>query len=338
MRMKWTFFLLLIFSAFACAEDQPEALVETGQMHLAYLHSTLAAYGTAISDPKSTVSVSLARPGQIARLDVTAGKKVRKGASLFEFATDPNASHGYVQAETSLEMARSSFESMKRLHGEQLATNAQLAAAEQGFKDAESAFDAQKKLGTGSNRETIRAPFDGVVTGLFFSPGDRIQAGKTVLQLSRLDALRVVIGIEPEDASRIKPGMEVRLFPVFAKSAKLEGTISEIGGGIDPQTRLVDVLVRIGEPKNLIPGMKLKGEIVIPAGQNWVVPRSAVLQDEKGAYIFQVENGHARRIGVVATEYGEIEAIQGKFDPRLPVVLLGNYELKDGMKLREGAR
>lgn len=331
----WLF--LLTCSVAALAEDKPNALVKTEPMRREITVSGLQGYGTLFSDPRLTLNVSQPRSGRVGSLDVSAGQTVRRGHVLFEFETDPNAANGYLQAEAALEMARSGFESMSRLYARQLATNAQLASAKKALKDAKGAFDAQKRLGSGMAREVVKAPFDAVVAGIYASPGDRIQAGKSVLQLARRDGLRARIGIQPEDALKVRPGMKVVLFPVFGKPRKLMGEVSEVNGMIDPQTRLVDVIVDVGgkEAAGLVPGMKVRGTIEIPGASEWSVPRSAVLADGNGAYIFQSDKGFARRVYVTATENGEMTAIRGRFDPRLPVVVLGNYELQDGMKLRE---
>ena len=336
----WLCTLLLACPAVAHADGQPSALVETAPLRKEAVTFNLSGYGTVFSDPGSTVNFSLPRSGQVTHLDVAAGQAVRRGATLFGFATDPVAANGYAQAESALQMAQSEFEHVNRLYAKQLATNAQLALARKALSDAQSAVHAQKKLGAGITQEAVKASFDGVVTALFAFPGDRLQAGKTVLQIARRNASTARIGMQPEDAQKIKAGMTVWLFPVFGKYDKLQGSVREVRGMIDPQTHLVDVIVSIGRKGDpvLLQGMKLRGEIEIPAGEAWVVPRSAVLTGGQGAYIFQDDRGRARRVKVTATENGEMTAIQGKFDPGLPVIVLGNYELQDGMRLREGNR
>ncbi len=334
---SWLCLFLLTCSVIAHAEDQPSVLVKTEPMRKESIIFKLSGYGSVFSDPKNTVNFDQPRSGQIISLNVMAGQIVKRGDALYEFETDPAAAYAYAQAKSSLEMASSEFESMKRLYAQQLATHAQLAAAKKALKDAQSAFETQNKLGDGLPLEIVKAPFDGVIAGSFASPGDRVQTGKTVLQLARLGALRARIGVQPEDALKIKLGMTVKLLPVFDKTRQLNGAVSEIHGSINPQTQLVDVIAQIDKSQNpgLIPGMKLRGVIQIQGADAWVVPRSAVLSDENGAYIFQDDMGHAKRVNVNAIESGGMTAIQGKFDPALSVVVLGNYELHDGMTLRK---
>lgn len=337
---NWLYLFLLACPLIAYAEDQSSVLVKTEPMRKESFIFDLSGYGTVFSDPKSTANFDQPRSGQIISLNVMAGQTVKRGDALYVFATAPAAANAYVQAKSSLEVASSELESMKRLYAQQLATFAQLEAAKKALKDAESTFEMQNRLGAGTPLEIVKAPFNGVVAGLYASPGDRVQAGKAVLLLARLDALRARIGVQPEDAPRVKMGMSVRLSPVYDKTLKLTGVVSNIQGMIDPQTRLVDVIVDLGKAQNfgLIPGMKLRGEIGVQSASEWVVPRSAVLSDEHGAYIFQDDMGRAKRVNVNAIENGESTAIKGNFDPGLSVIVLGNYELQDGMKLRGETR
>ncbi|NDU85007.1 MAG: efflux RND transporter periplasmic adaptor subunit [Ferrovum sp.] len=332
---------MLMCSVAVYAEDQQSVLVKTEPItHKEALTFSISGYGTVYSNPVNTMNVNQPRSGQITRLNVTAGQIVKRGTTLFEFATDPNVTSGYTQADSALHMAQSQFDSVKRLNAQQLTTNAQLAVAEKALTDAKSALQAQKALGSEIALEYVKAPYDAIVSGIFASPGDRVQAEKTVLQIAMRDALLLRIGVQPEDVVRIRPGMKVLLSPVFDKSRKLHGEVCEVQGTIDSQTHLVDVIVTIDKATSygLVPGMNLRGEIKISGGNGWVVPRSAVLTDEKGTYLFQDDRGRARRVTVNAIENGEMTVIQGQFDPHLPVVVLGNYELQDGMRLRESNR
>jgi hypothetical protein len=69
------------------------------------------------------------------------------------------------------------------------------------------------------------------------------------------------------------------------------------------------------------------------------VPHDALLSDEQGDYVFQVRDGKARRVAVKrGLDAGGLVAVEGLADTRAPVVVEGNYELEDGMAVRESAR
>ncbi len=69
---------------------------------------------------------------------------------------------------------------------------------------------------------------------------------------------------------------------------------------VNPTTRLVDVLTRVPASKStpLVLGNRIKGTITLKEERTLAVPRSAVLRDAQGAYLFIVQNGRAHRVGV----------------------------------------
>lgn len=68
------------------------------------------------------------------------------------------------------------------------------------------------------------------------------------------------------------------------------------------------------------------------------MPRSAVLRDAQGAYVFIVKDRVAHRVQVhTGTDNGTWIAVRGDLHAGEQVVTLGNYELRNGMAVREQA-
>lgn len=310
-------------------------LVQTAMPTLKSLAETLALYGEVGQDVGASENVSFARPVLISKLLVSAGQPVQRGQALLEAITDPNAATTYLQAQSAVQAAQRDFKAQTELANERLTTQAQLGAARKALTDAEAALTAQRLLGAVPGAQILRATHDGVVVNLSAQQGDRIQTGATVLQLAKAGGKRALLGAEPEDVRRLVPGMAVKLSPVFG-GEPVAASIAQVFGVINPQTRLVDVVVRIPDaPSQLIPGMKVRGEVTLNAADLWTLPRSAVLEDADGAYLFQVAAEHAKRIKVrVKIENGELVGVEGALDPKLAVVVMGNYELSDGIPVR----
>lgn len=344
MRLRSTFFLLvaaICLQAALCQADEPSVLVRTAPLKRGRIVTTVTSYGVVALDPRQTVTISFPRPGRVVRLLVTAGQTVRRHEPLLTFATDPAALQGFRQAETALAFAQGELARTERMAAQKLATRSQLAAARKEVTDAQAALDAQSRLGMGCPEAQSLAPFAGIVAAVTAREGDLVAAGTPLLQLSRRGGVRVELGVEPEDSGAIRTGMSVRLVSVFDPKQALTGTVAEVHGVVDPQTRLVEVIVRLPRDRaaRLIPGTRLKGEIAIAAASGWLVPRQALLRDAQGAYLFQVDGGHARQVRVTTSgEKDGMVAVRGAFDPRHKVVVLGNYELADGMAVREGTR
>lgn len=335
MLMLWALGLATI--AFA----EPSVLVRTEAIKKLPLDTSLKAYGVIDMDTRHSMNISFAHAGAISRLMVTAGQAIKRGTPLLEFSTDPAESFAYGQAATAVDYAREALARTETLAKQRLATQAQVAASRKALADAEASLDILRRQGKGASTEHAVAPFDGIVTRLDVKPGDRVPSGASLLQLARTASLIADLGVEPEEIALISIGMTVHIRPVFDREKKAVGKVMAVNGIINPQTRLVNVLVRIAKDQtdHFIPGMQILGEIILGSRQYWVVPRSAVLRDDKGAYIFQIDQGRVGRVDVTTEEETDhVVAISGDFNPNLQVVVQGNYELRDKMAVREDVK
>ncbi|MDI1252114.1 efflux RND transporter periplasmic adaptor subunit [Thermomonas sp.] len=342
---QWPVLCAVILLVSACSSGSngnaaPDAAngsvqVRTTPLRRQILDETLTLYGVVVQDPGAVENISFARPVLVSRLRVRAGEPVRKGQALLDVETDPSASGAYVQAQSTLELARGELKRTQELANERLATQSQLATARKALADADAALEVQRKLGAAPGTQQVRASRDGIVSSLSAQQGDRVAAGTTVLQVSEAGAEHALLGAEPEDIERLAPGMAVQLSPVFSGTS-VAAKITQVFGVIDAKTQLVDVSVQVDAASpTMLPALKVRGDIALRSPEVFVLPRDAVLTDSDGAYLFQVANGHARRISVqVRVESGDLIGVDGKLDPALPVVVSGNYELNDGMPVR----
>lgn len=313
-------------------------LVQTAALTRKTLPVQMTTYGTVQPDTGNTMHVVVSRPGQIARLVVAPGQQVHRGQKLFEFATGAATLLAYDQAASAVKFAEADLARTRELLAEKLATKAQVAAAEKALSDARDALKAQQRVGAGTAAQWVVAPGDGVVTEVNAKVGDRLDQGGAVLQLTERGAVQVMLGVEPEQVGKLRAGMPVTITSVFDSADRATGRIDSVHGMIDLQTRLVDAVVRLeGKPaETLLPGMRVEGVITLGTVTGFVVPRQAVLSDEEGAYVYQVKDGQAVRVGVkVLLDDGDVYVIDGKLDPALKLVTLGNYELSDGQVVRE---
>jgi RND family efflux transporter MFP subunit len=204
--------------------------------------------------------------------------------------------------------------------------------------DANATLKHQVTLGMDKEHDVAAAPFAGVVRTVNVSVGDRIASGAAIMQLSPDDALVARLGVEPEDSHRIKAGAAARVSSVFDTAHSIAGKVRRVHRVLNPQTRMVDVLVDIkgDEAAFFLPGMQVAGEIALESRTSLAAPRSAVLRDGGGAYIFQVKDDHAHKVYVqTGIESAGFVGISGDFDKKLEVVTEGNYELEEGMAVRQ---
>jgi hypothetical protein len=74
---------------------------------------------------------------------------------------------------------------------------------------------------------------------------------------------------------------------------------------------------------------------VVGKFQGWIVPRDTVSNDQKGAFVFQIDEGHAKRINVnVIGSVGKNSIIDGDIDSQKEIILPGAYQVGDGDAVR----
>lgn len=323
----------------AVAQDAtPTVLVETSTVQKKSFDETLTVYGRVQADSKSEVSVSVPQPGLIKRLFVRAGDPVIKGQPLAEFETAPIARFSFQQAQNALDLAKAEAARAEELAQKAIIPASQLDVARQKLADARARFDEEKQLGGEAATIALKSPHEGIVSQVVVSLGDRVAADKAIATVASADHLIVMLGLEPEDAARVKSGLTVHLDAVFDEPVSKTATISAVGRVINPATRLVDAIATMPDDKvsQLMIGTIVTARVVLGSHTSLVVPKSAVLKDATGEHVFVVHAGKARRVPVVSgLPAGEkLIAVTGSLSKDDEVVSVGNYELSDGAAVR----
>lgn len=303
---------------------------------------SIAAVGAVTADPRHARALSLLHGGEVVKISVSDGQSVHAGETLLEVATDPAARNAYVQAQAALNLARGELAREQQLAAQHLATQSQLAAARTALTNARAALAAQRRIGGAAALDRVSAPADGVITGINVVHGQRVAANTSLLTFTPThDGLVAQLGVQPDQAAQIKTGMPVMLRAVYGNLAHARGTVSMVGHAIDPRSHLVAVRATLPADMTaqLVSGDALSAHIQTTSFSAWAIPRQALRHDAKGDYLFQLDHGKARRVTVsIRSPAGNRVGVEGELDPRLPVIVLGAYELNDGMAVRVQAQ
>lgn len=317
----------------AAAEDGNTVSVTTVLPQRQTFHDTIDAIGTAMGDPHRARTLSLAYGAQIVSVTISAGQRVERGQPLLTVSADPATHQAYQQAQAALALARGDLQRTEKLAAQRLATQSQVAAARKGVADAQAALDAQQAIGGSGASHVVTAPTAGVVTALRVGLGERVAVNAPLLDFIPAQALVAQLGVQPQDGKKLHAGLPVQLKGVYASGGSVTGTLRMIGQSIDPQTHLLPAQVELPATADatLVAGAAVTAQIDASDFRAWAVPRDAVLHDNQGDYLFQVHDGHAKRVDVtLRSPDGATVGVQGPIDPRAAIVVLGVYELSDG--------
>jgi RND family efflux transporter MFP subunit len=325
---------LIVANGPAIAEVKGIALVKVQDPKRGSIPDMVYGYGTATPSSGATVTASFQRDGQVADIFVEVGDQFKMGDTLLDFGAAPAAVVAYEQAKTTKALAERSLARQQQLLKQQLTTRDQLETAEKAVSDAQLTLDMFEKIGSIKPSEPLIAPFDGVVSAISVSKGDRISAGAPLMTLSRTDQVILSVGIEPTLLDKVKPDLPVTLTSQLTGRKPLEGKVKRVGAAIDMKTRLVPTVIEI-PPGGALAGETFKAGIVVGKFQGWIVPRDAVGNGSKGPFIFQIDEGHAKKVQVnVLGSVGKNSIIEGDISSQREIVLSGNYQLEDGAEVR----
>ena len=177
----------------------------------------------------------------------------------------------------------------------------------------------------------------GIVGKVDVQVGQVVAIGSPLVEVAAHNQIEVKLGVGPQDIAFLKSGEVVHLHRISDGDAPaVDGKIRMIGQRVDPMTRLVDVMVSLPPEAKFILEEFVMGLITKASADALVAPREAVLPDENGYTLFTVKDGkavkHSIRIGLQNDR--DVQVIGDGLQDGEPVVVIGNYELQDGMAVQ----
>jgi len=311
----------------------PSVLVQTMPLQRGKLARTVTAYGVVQAGPGAQNSIVAPVAAQVAQVYVRSGQAVPAGAPLVQLLPSPPTQANYAQAVSALKVATEATGRAREMLSQYLATRQQLADAEKAESDARAALDALRAQGAGGPR-TMRAPFDAIVTGVSTNVRALVTEGTALLDIARASGLVLMVGVSPDEAASIAAGNAVSVTPV-GDSMMYAGKVLERGAIVQTDTGLVPVQVTL-PPHKFLPGESAQAVITVGQVAGFVVPHDAVLIDDNGnSYVVQAVGDTAKVVNVqVVDRQDGRDIISGPLNAQAPVVVSGNYQAQDGMKLR----
>jgi RND family efflux transporter MFP subunit len=210
--------------------------------------------------------------GTVESIRVKEGDRVRKGEILVELdRRELEARLSGARAEA--ENASVRYGRMKELYSTESVTRQELDNADRALKVARA---AQAALEARLSDQTVRAPFDGIVTEKRIEAGEMAAPGRPLLRLVDDRRLRLDAAVPETEIQYLKPGDTVPVSLDALGGASVTGTVSRIDPSSDPSTHSFRVKVDLPQRPGLKTG--LFGRMVYEAGTRKTVrvPASSI--------------------------------------------------------------
>ncbi len=256
-------------------------------------HLRLDAVGTSRALRSVTLFPEIA--GLVDEVAFTSGQRVEAGDLLLSLDTR-DEKLALELAEVRLADAQRLAERYARAGGSDAIPITDVEAAETALKAARIERDrAQVAL----EDRYVRAPFAGWVGLTDVEIGDRVDPSIPVTTLDDRSSLLVNFDVPELMLGAVQAGEAVAVSPWSGTAEKVLGEVTDIGSRIDPMTRSVVARARVPNVDDrLRPGMSFRVELRIEGRDFPVVPEVALQWGAEGAYVWTLDEGRARRVGV----------------------------------------
>ncbi|HZK12854.1 MAG TPA: efflux RND transporter periplasmic adaptor subunit [Atribacterota bacterium] len=241
----------------------------------------------------------------------------------------------YEQAKNQYEIADVQYQSAQESYGLVIegAGEEDIKSVEAQVRQTKAALDMAKYQ---LKNTQITAPISGKVTSITVSSGEMVAPSVPLLSIIDVSRIFIKVGISEKDISKIKEGQTVSLEIDAFPEEKFRGEVVSKGVAVDQISKTLEVKIEILQPEVDIPvGVFARGDILVKTNQDvLIIPSSALTRKQDGIYVYVIEEGIARQkevvLGIIQGE--RIEILDGLSEGE-EIVVLGNQELQDGLKV-----
>lgn len=322
--------------------------VETVEATLGDITETIPATGKI--RPVVQVGIAAEVSGEIVRLDVREGGRVRKGDTLLQVRQDAyisavksaDASLGMLKADYASHQARDSrarceLARVRKLYEgnaasarelEEAEFNASVSASE--LESAEYAVRrgeaALREAEDNLSRTVILSPMSGTVSALFVHKGERIvgtsqMAGTVLMHIADLSKLELVADVSENDVAKIKENDEATVIADACRSRDFRGKVTQIANsakniaGTFGQVANFEVRIAILSESSLKPGMSATATVTTDIRKDVLtIPAQCVnARDHRESVWTAGRDGKAHSVDIVTgiQDFDRIEVLSG---------------------------
>jgi membrane fusion protein (multidrug efflux system) len=270
------------------AHMMPPAIVDTATPEKITWQPTLQSVGTVSAYEGTQITAEIA--GRVTKIDAQSGQTIKAGDPIVEVF--PNFLQATLRAaKAQLALDQITYERDEKLIGKGF-------ISKQAFDQIKSTVEQDQakvaEIESQLTQSIIVAPFSGQLGPLQISLGQYITPGTAIINLQRLDKLRVDFSIPSEYVPQSHLGEKVTFTNRAYPNKQFSGEITSMDSSINAQTRMLMMRASL-DNKNylLLPGAFMEATLYLDKPKEVLtVPETAILYSEAGAYVYLLSNQH----------------------------------------------
>ncbi len=265
-----------------------------------------------VVEPVHETPLSMQTAGRVTAVNAKNGDAVRKGQVILRIDS-MQAQHALESAEAALRQAQDGYERVRQVHAKGAVTDQKMVEIESQLARAQSLYNAARQQ---VGEHTLKAPCDGVLSGLEVEKGQSIMPGMRLCSILDKSAFSVRFTVPEAEIGKIaisrQPSTVSGEMECAAADTVLPVRITEKSMKANPITHTYEVKARvIGGADVLMTGMvgkvllveSRKSKVESESQEEIVIPASCVLLKPEGPTVWVAEEGKAVRRAIAIDGY-----------------------------------
>ena len=321
------FTLLFWTTTSAIAQGLPAEVITVATQQL---DKSVTAVG--VLKANETIMLRPEQSGRIEQIQFTEGQHIPAGTPMFEldksiYLAELKAAQARVQlSKTDYDRAANLLQKKVGSAQERDSTLAQLRV------DQAQAGLAQTRL----SKMSIKAPFSGYAGLRLVSPGDYVEGGQDLVELTDLSSMKLKFRVPEIYLSLLQPGRELSVMVDALPGESIKGEVYAVAPSSDRNAHNIEVLAKLPNPnERLRPGLFAQVELLVERTESVVIPEQAIIPQDGSFLVMKIDAENKvetvpvtlgqRRPGVVqiidGLQQGDIIIVSGqiKLQPGMPV-------------------
>ncbi len=264
-----------------------------GKVERGSVKSTVSATGTL--GAVRTVQVGTQVSGQIAALYVDFNSHVKKGQliaridPILQEAAVQDAEAGLAKANAVATQTQLDYERSKKLHDQQIATDAEFNVAQSSYAQAKASLTSARinlqRAKQNLSYTNIYSPIDGVVVERTMDVGQTVAASFSAPQLfviaNDLSRMQILASVDESDIGKIQPGQPVTFTVQSFPDRQFTGSVEQVRLNSTTLNNVVSytaVVTVSNEDGKLLPGMTASVKLVTASADDVLTVPSTALR------------------------------------------------------------
>jgi membrane fusion protein (multidrug efflux system) len=283
-------------------------------------------------EPSEEVWVKSEVPGQVVKVLVKEGQRVKRGQVLVRL-DDRDYRTRLARTEANYKLAKLNYDRTEALVKKKIAAPTKLDEIEAQLKDLTAQrTEAQLAL----SRTRISSPTSSLLNEIEAKKGDFLAVGDPVAQILEIDHVKVIVGVPESDVAAIFDLEEAEVIIEALGKRRVKGKKVFLSRQPRSLARLFDLELRVPNPDGrILPGMFARVELVKQVfNQALAIPLYAVISQGDEYLAFVEQEGRARRRNITPGVLAgwQVQVTSG-LEAGDRVIVVGHRLLDDGQEV-----